>query len=115
MSQPGRSGLLYHLLMALGFIFLVAAFYLMQYLNFTGWVASLGPVSHQGAFKMVAVMIWMTPAFLAWKHYVRFINRRLEIQGRYYEDTYYGTQPDNATPKPSNEGAQQDTTNDDRT
>lgn len=91
MSQ--RSGLLYHLAMGVGFLYLIGSFYLMQTAGFTAWVAGLGPASHRGTLQLVAIMVWMTPTFLLWKYYVRWLNRTLRIKGIYYEDSYYNSQP----------------------
>ena len=87
--NPDRN-IIYHFLMGLGFLALIGWFYLMREIEFMAWITALGPESHKGAMNMLAVMIWMLPAFLCWKYYMRYINRKLNIQGIFYEDYYYG-------------------------
>lgn len=93
MSPSQHNSLLYHLLMGVGFVALVGWFALMRELEFMAWVTALGPASHAGAMNMLAIMLWMLPAFLLWKYYVRWLNRRLKVGGIYYEDSYYGSGP----------------------
>ncbi len=89
-NESNRS-ILYHILMGLGFLALIGWFYLMREIGFMVWLSSMGPDTHKGAMNMLAIMIWMLPAFLCWKYYLRYINRKLKIRGMYYEDHYYGT------------------------
>jgi len=91
MSHSNPKPVLYHLLMGVGFVALIGWFALMRELGFMTWVSTFGPPTHTGAMNMLAIMIWMLPAFLAWKYYVRFLNRTLNVRGIYYEDHYYGT------------------------
>ncbi len=84
--------LTYHVLVGLGFVALIAWFYLMRELQFMSWVTSLGPATHAGAMNMLAIILWMLPGFLVWKYYMRFINRKLKITGIFYEDHFYKDQ-----------------------
>ena len=98
-TDPDRK-IIYHLLMGIGFLGLIGWFYLMRQLEFMVWLSAFGPESHKGAMNMLAVMVWMLPAFFCWKYYVRFINKRLNIGGIYYEDHYYRSE-DKADPSPT--------------
>jgi len=80
---------LYLLATAAGFCGLIAWFVMGRQLGVLDWISGFFPASHTGAGVMVAVMILMTPAFLIWKYYNRWIEKRLKVQGRYYEDAVY--------------------------
>ncbi|OMH25263.1 hypothetical protein [Motiliproteus sp. MSK22-1] len=104
--NPDRN-IIYHFLVGLGFLALIGWFYLMREIEFMTWVTALGPETHKGAMNMLAVMIWMLPAFLCWKYYMRYINRKLDIQGIFYEDHYYG-KPTPVKDKPESNLSDQD-------
>ncbi len=38
---------------------------------------------------MVAIMVVMTPGFFIWKHYNRWLEKRLNIKGKYYEEGFF--------------------------
>lgn len=80
---------LYLLATALGFAGLILWFVAGRQLGILDWISALFPPSHAGAGLMVAVMILMTPAFLIWKYYNRWIEKRLQVKGRYYEEDIY--------------------------
>ncbi|MCW8885124.1 MAG: hypothetical protein OQK12_07695 [Motiliproteus sp.] len=105
-SEPEKNNrsITYHIFMGLGFLALVAWFYLMRKVGFIDWVTAQGPSTHTGAMNMLAIMIWMLPGFFCWKYYVRFLNKKLNIRGMYYEDHYYGKVED----QPATKGAVDD-------
>ncbi len=80
---------LYLLATAVGFIGLIAWFYAGRELGILQWMVDLFPKSHAGAGLMVAIMLLMTPGFLLWKLYNRWIETKLEVKGRYLEDDIY--------------------------
>jgi hypothetical protein len=43
---------------------------------------------------MLGIATVMIPGFFVWKLYNRWVERRLDIRGRYYEDSYYEPPPD---------------------
>ncbi|KEA62002.1 hypothetical protein ADIMK_3663 [Marinobacterium lacunae] len=45
---------------------------------------------------MLAIMVMMAPAFGIWTLFNRWLERRLDIKGRYMEDEYYRS--DEASP-----------------
>lgn len=80
---------LHHAGVAAGFLFLIAWFYLGRKSGFLDWAVSLSPQSHAGAVLMVAIMMMMLPAFFMWKYANRWLEKKLNITGRYYEDDVY--------------------------
>ncbi|WP_210396324.1 hypothetical protein [Motiliproteus sediminis] len=100
MNRNSDNPLLYQLLMASGLLALIGWFALMRQVGFMSWLTSLGPDSHIGALNLVAIMLWMLPALLIWKYYLRWINRRLRVRGIYYEDSYYGNNAQNHSSGP---------------
>lgn len=81
--------LLHHIGIALGLIFLGSWFYWGRRSGFLDWAVSMAPESHAGAVLMLAIMVMMVPAFLIWKYANRWIEKKLNITGRYYEDEVY--------------------------
>ncbi len=81
--------LLHHLGVATGFIFLIVWFYTGRQLGFLDWAVSFAPASHAGAVLMLAIMVMMVPAFLIWKYANRWLERKLNVTGKYYEDDVY--------------------------
>lgn len=80
---------LHHAGVAAGFLFLMAWFYLGRKMGFLDWAVSMSPASHAGAVLMLAIMVMMIPAFLIWKYANRWLEKKLNITGRYYEDDVY--------------------------
>lgn len=93
MSATTPRPLLYHLLMAVGLLVMIGWMALMREVGFMTWLAKQGPATHTGALNLVAIMLWMLPALLAWKYYLRWLHRTLQVRGRYYEDDYYRNSP----------------------
>lgn len=90
----------YYLLQALGLALLVGWFYLMRQLGWIEWLTMQGPDSHKGSFNLLAIMLWMLPALLAWKYYSRLLHRWFDIGGQFDEDRHNAqykdqTKPDN--------------------
>lgn len=89
MHLKERVKLLHHLGIAVGFLTLILWYVVADHLGLTLWLSLLAPESHRGAGLMVAIMLIMTPAFFLWKGFNRWVERKLEIKGKYYEDEYY--------------------------
>lgn len=89
MHLKKRVKLLHHLGIAVGFITLILWYFVADHLGLTLWLSLLVPESHRGAGLMIAIMVIMTPAFFLWKWFNRWVERKLEIKGKYYEDEYY--------------------------
>ncbi len=79
---------IYYPLLGLGFVLLVGWFYLMRQLHFMAWLAEFGPATHKGSFNMLAIMLWMIPALLLWKYYLRWLNQRFEIGGQHDQERH---------------------------
>jgi len=45
---------------------------------------------------LFGIIIGMTPGFFIWKHYNRWVEQKLGVTGKYYEDGFYKApeQPD---------------------
>lgn len=84
--------LLHHLGVAAGFVGLLLWFFSAQTLGVIDWVTQQVPESHRGAGLMLGIMLVMTPGFFLWKLYNRWLEKRLQISGRYYEEEYYREQ-----------------------
>jgi len=94
MSKPtdtSHSKLLHHLGAALGFVGLILWYYIGERLGLTVALSHFFPSSHSGVGLMLGIMLVMTPGFFVWKFYNRWLERKLSVKGRYYEDEYYGT------------------------
>ena len=78
----------YYLGLSMGLAALVGWFYLMRQLGLIEWFARLGPESHKGSLNLVAIMLWMLPALLGWKYYLRWLHRRFDIKGQYDQDRH---------------------------
>jgi hypothetical protein len=89
-----KTQLLHHLATALGLVFLGGWYLLFKKLGVLDWIIALVPQSHAGAGLMLGIATVMIPGFFVWKLYNRWVERRLDIRGRYYEDSYYEQQPD---------------------
>lgn len=81
--------LLHHLGVAVGFIFLIGWFYFGRSIGLLDWALTYAPESHAGAVLMLAIMIMMLPAFLIWKYVNRWLEKKLNITGKFYEDDVY--------------------------
>lgn len=84
-----KSKLLHNLGAMAGFVGLLLWYLAGKELGILEWITQLFPASHAGAGLMVAIMLVMTPGFFLWKLYNRWLERRLQIRGRYYEDEFY--------------------------
>ncbi|MDI3326085.1 hypothetical protein QKW35_17030 [Pontibacterium granulatum] len=63
--------------------------YTARALGVLDWGVSLVPEEHAGAGVMLAIMISMAPALFLWKLWTRWVERKLDIKGKYYEDDFY--------------------------
>ncbi|WP_241235057.1 hypothetical protein [Amphritea opalescens] len=61
----------------------------MDKTGFYDWVTALLPQEYAGSGLMLGIMIAMTPGFFAWKHYNRWVEKKLNVTGKYYEDGFY--------------------------
>lgn len=93
MDNPKKQKLLHHIAAGAGFIFLIAWLYMARELRILDWIAYQFPEKYTGAGLMVAVMVVMTPGFYIWTLYNRWVERKLEIKGIYYEDGLYKDKP----------------------
>lgn len=91
-SKPSpHNKFLHHLGVAVGFVGLMAWYYIGDRLGLMVAFRDLFPTSHAGAALMLGIMLVMAPGFFVWKLYNRWLERHLGVKGRYYEDDYYGT------------------------
>lgn len=84
-----HQNLLHHIATAIGFIGLLVWLYAARSLGFLDWAATLVPAKYAGAGLMVGIMIAMTPGFFLWKLWNRWVEKKLQITGKYYEDDFY--------------------------
>jgi len=80
---------LHHLATGAGFAGLIGWFYMGRELGIMEWAAQQVPAEYGGAGLMVGIMLVMTPGFFLWKLFNRWVEKRLEVTGMYYEDAYY--------------------------
>ena len=80
---------LHHIGIAVGLIGLGCWYLVAERLSLFSLITEQFPESHKGAGLMVAIMVVMTPGFFIWKHYNRWLEKRLNIKGRYYEDGFF--------------------------
>lgn len=80
---------LHHIATGAGFAGLIAWYYAGHSLGILDWAAQQLPIKYAGAGLMLGIMLVMTPGFFLWKLYNRWIERTLNIKGRYIEDDYY--------------------------
>lgn len=89
----------HHVATAIAFAFLIGWFYVIQQLGFLDYMTSIMPEKYQGSGLMLGIGFGMAPAFFIWSRFNCWVEKRLEIKGKYYEDTYYkkdeNTQSDN--------------------
>lgn len=84
-----NKNLKHHLATALAFAFLILWYYLLQELGFFAYVTYLMPEKYQGSGLMLGIGLGMTPAFYIWSRFNRWVEKKLDIKGQYYEDSYY--------------------------
>lgn len=53
------------------------------------------PSGYEGSGLMIGIVVMMTPAFFIWSRFNRYVEKKLNIKGVYYEDSYY---KDNTNP-----------------
>ncbi len=79
----------HHLATAIAFAFLIGWFYALQSLGFFDYMTSIMPEKYQGSGLMVGICFGMAPGFFIWSRFNRWVEKKLEIKGIYYEDSYY--------------------------
>lgn len=89
MSEQKKKNLLHHIAVGIGFVGLLVWLYIGRELGFLDWIILQVPRDYAGAALMVGIMIIMTPGFFIWTRYNRWIEKRLKIEGIYYEDGFY--------------------------
>lgn len=87
--NQSNTKLLHHLGAGAGFLGLILWGYLADRFGLFTLLKQFFPESHSGAAVMLGIMLVMTPGFFLWKHYNRWLEKRLAIKGRYYEDDFY--------------------------
>ena len=92
MSDSSHNKLLHHIGTGFGFLFLIGYYLLMEQTGFSDWVIGFFPAGYEGAGLMLAIIISMTPGFFIWKHYNRWMEKKLGVKGKYIEDEYYKQQ-----------------------
>ena len=80
---------LHHLATGIGFAFLIGWYLLFRHLGFIDWVTLQMPEDYEGSGLMLAIGIMMTPAFFIWSRFNRAVEKKLNIKGTYYEDSFY--------------------------
>nr|WP_320134968.1 hypothetical protein [uncultured Amphritea sp.] len=80
---------LHHIATGIGLLFLLGYYLLMDKTGFYDWVTALLPQEYAGSGLMLGIIIAMTPGFFIWKHYNRWIEKKLGVTGKYYEDGFY--------------------------
>ena len=79
---------LYYILLALGCAGLLGWFYLLRHWQLMEWMAQLGPETHKGSMNLVAIMLWLVPALVIWKYYLRWLNKHFDIRGQFDQDRH---------------------------
>lgn len=79
---------LYYVLLALGCGGLLGWFYLLRHWQLMEWMAQFGPQSHTGSMNLLAIMLWLMPALLVWKYYLRWLNQYFDIRGQFDQDRH---------------------------
>jgi hypothetical protein len=80
---------LHHLATAIAFAFLITWYYLLNSYGFFEYFSELTAQQYQGAGLMLGIAIGMTPAFFIWSRFNRWVEKKLDIKGIYYEDGFY--------------------------
>lgn len=81
--------LLHHIATAIGFVGLLGWYYAASKLGILDWAIQQVPAQYAGAGLMVGIMLAMTPGFFLWKLWNRWVEKKLQITGKYYEDDFY--------------------------
>jgi len=89
LNDSTHNKLLHHIATGFGLLFLIAYYLIIDSSGFYDWVIAQMPEKYSGAGLMLGIMIAMTPAFFIWKHYNRWVERKLGVTGKYYEDGFY--------------------------
>jgi len=84
-----NSNIKHHLATAIAFVFLILWYYALHKLNFFEFISSLFSQQYQGSGLMLAIGLGMTPAFFIWSRFNRWVEKKLQIKGKYYEDGFY--------------------------
>jgi len=92
MSESSHNKLLHHIATGFGFLFLIGYYLVIEMTGFFDWLIAFFPEEYSGAGLMLAIMISMTPAFLIWKYYNRWVEKALGVKGKYLEEEYYKQQ-----------------------
>ena len=79
----------HHFATAIAFAFLVFWYYLLQRFGFFDFTTELMSEEYAGSGLMLGIGIGMTPAFFIWSRFNRWVEKKLQIKGIYYEDSYY--------------------------
>ncbi|MEH6444310.1 MAG: hypothetical protein V7784_10455 [Oceanospirillaceae bacterium] len=79
----------HHLATALAFAFLVLWYYVLQHFQFFDYMTELMPLEYKGTGLMLGIGLGMTPAFFIWSRFNRWAEKKLDIKGMYYEDSFY--------------------------
>ncbi|WP_417222790.1 hypothetical protein [Amphritea sp.] len=81
--------LLHHVATGFGLLLLTGYYLLIDSTGFYDWITSQLPVKYAGSGLMLGIMIGMTPGFFLWKYYNRWVEKKLGVTGKYYEDGFY--------------------------
>ncbi|MGB1237496.1 MAG: hypothetical protein ACPG4U_04750 [Pseudomonadales bacterium] len=81
--------LLHHSATALGFAFLILCYYLLQEVGYFNLISGFFPLEYAGAGLMLGIGSGMLVPFALWNRFTKWTEKRLNIKGRYYEDSYY--------------------------
>ncbi len=79
----------HHLATGVAFAFLIFWYFTLRHYGFFDFVSAFFSEEYQGSGLMLAIGGGMTPAFFIWSRFNRWVEKKLQIKGIYYEDTYY--------------------------
>ncbi|WP_299201805.1 hypothetical protein [uncultured Amphritea sp.] len=88
-TTSSHNKLLHHIGTGVGLLFLAGYYLVIESTGFYDWVIAQLPSDYAGAGLMLGIIIGMTPAFFIWKHYNRWVERKLGVTGKYYEDGFF--------------------------
>ncbi|GGK68936.1 hypothetical protein [Amphritea balenae] len=94
MSDSSHNKVLHHIGTGAGFLFLIGYYLFMDQTGFYDWITAQLPEEYAGSGLMLGIMIAMTPGFLVWKYYNRWVEKKLGVKGKYYEDGFYKDKDD---------------------
>jgi hypothetical protein len=80
---------LHHIATAVGFAWLIGWYMLCKELGIMEYMTNLMPKGYEGAGLMLAIGLMMMPGFWIWSRFNRFVEKKLGVTGKYYEDSYY--------------------------